>query len=106
MARETSAKSASGAMIGIASVACPDDDGTRNASGMLTMNITIANSPPTARTPRLPASSDGVGDAGVVHHHGYAAGQCDDQRRTHEVAHAGHDRADHALLAEFADRGR
>src|SRR6478672_9593249 len=40
-ARETPAKSASGARIGMTSAACPDDDGTRNAIGMLTMKATI-----------------------------------------------------------------
>src|SRR5215469_3127155 len=43
--RLTPAKSPSGAMIGIASVACPEEDGTRNASGMLTRYITTANAP-------------------------------------------------------------
>ena len=43
IARDTPAKSASGARIGITSAACPDDDGTRNAIGMLTMNARIAN---------------------------------------------------------------
>src|SRR3954454_7379037 len=43
--RDTPAKSASGARIGITSAACPDDDGTRNAIGMLTMNARIANAP-------------------------------------------------------------
>src|SRR5438876_11942800 len=43
--RETFAKSASGARIGITSAACPEDDGTRNAIGMLTMNARIANAP-------------------------------------------------------------
>src|SRR5947208_15298028 len=42
-ARETPAKSASGARIGITSAACPEDDGTRNAIGMLTRNATIPN---------------------------------------------------------------
>src|SRR5271167_1906689 len=45
MARLTPAKSPSGAMIGIASVACPEEDGTRNASGMFTRYITTANAP-------------------------------------------------------------
>ena len=45
-ARETPAKSASGARIGITSAAWPDDDGTRKAIGMLTMK---------ARTPNAPA---------------------------------------------------
>src|SRR6186997_2631663 len=39
--RDTPAKSASGARIGITSAACPDDDGTRKAIGMLTMKATI-----------------------------------------------------------------
>src|SRR4051794_1138018 len=43
--RETLAKSASGARIGITSAACPDDDGTRNAIGMLTMNASSAKAP-------------------------------------------------------------
>src|SRR5207302_11470432 len=43
--RETPAKSASGARIGITSAACPDDDGTRNAIGMLTMKARIAKTP-------------------------------------------------------------
>src|SRR5438045_3188986 len=43
--RETPAKSASGARIGITSAAWPEDDGTRNAIGMLTMNARIANAP-------------------------------------------------------------
>src|SRR5256885_13360784 len=41
-ARETPAKSASGARIGITSAACPDDDGTRKAMGMLTKNASSA----------------------------------------------------------------
>src|SRR6516162_5723743 len=32
-------------MIGIASVACPEEDGTKNASGMFTRYITTANAP-------------------------------------------------------------
>src|SRR5213592_4665616 len=44
-ARETPAKSARGARIGITSAACPDDDGTRNAIGMLTRKGRIANAP-------------------------------------------------------------
>src|SRR3954452_20611107 len=43
--RATPAKSESGARIGITSAACPDDDGTRNAIGMLTRNARIANTP-------------------------------------------------------------
>src|SRR3954468_3347976 len=43
--RETPAKSASGARMGMTSAACPDDDGTRKAIGMLTMNARIANVP-------------------------------------------------------------
>ena len=46
IARLTPAKSPSGAMIGIARVACPEDEGTRNASGMFTTNIMTANSAP------------------------------------------------------------
>src|SRR5437764_15342610 len=44
-ARETPAKSASGARIGITSAACPDDDGTRKAIGMLTRKARIAKPP-------------------------------------------------------------
>src|SRR5215469_9209422 len=44
-ARETPAKSASGARIGITSAACPEDDGTRKAIGMLTMKARIAKAP-------------------------------------------------------------
>jgi hypothetical protein len=44
-ARETPAKSASGARIGITSAACPDDDGTRNAIGMFTRKARIAKTP-------------------------------------------------------------
>src|SRR3954453_17114269 len=44
-ARDTPAKSASGARIGITSAAWPDDDGTKNAMGMFTRNATIANAP-------------------------------------------------------------
>ena len=43
--RATSAKSASGARIGITSAACPDDDGTRNAIGMLTISVITPNTP-------------------------------------------------------------
>src|SRR5436190_11392009 len=42
-ARETFAKSASGARIGITSAAWPEDEGTRNAIGMLTRNASTAN---------------------------------------------------------------
>ena len=45
MARETPAKSPRGAMIGMARVACPEEEGTRNASGMFTRYITTANAP-------------------------------------------------------------
>ena len=38
--RGTSAKSASGARIGMTSAAWPDDDGTRNAIGRLTSSAT------------------------------------------------------------------
>src|SRR3954470_23991902 len=40
--RATPAKSASGARIGITSAAWPDDDGTRNAIGMLARKARIA----------------------------------------------------------------
>src|ERR1700745_2707433 len=43
--RETPAKSASGARIGITSAAWPDDDGTRKAIGMFTMKARSANPP-------------------------------------------------------------
>src|SRR5213592_4320575 len=43
--RDTFAKSASGARIGITSAAWPDDDGTRTAIGMLTMKARTANAP-------------------------------------------------------------
>src|SRR5437868_14710930 len=45
IARETPAKSASGARIGITRAAWPDDDGTRTAMGMWTMNARSANTP-------------------------------------------------------------
>src|SRR5438045_9573750 len=45
MERETPAKSASGARIGITSAAWPDDDGTRNAIGRFTMKARIAKVP-------------------------------------------------------------
>src|SRR3954468_10946091 len=41
--RDTPAKSASGARIGMTSAACPDEDGTRNAIGMLTRKVRTAN---------------------------------------------------------------
>src|SRR3954447_17318080 len=41
--RDTPAKSASGARIGMTSAGCPEDDGTRNAIGMLTRNASTAN---------------------------------------------------------------
>src|SRR5437763_216697 len=41
--RGTFAKSASGAMIGITSAACPEEDGTRNAIGMLTSKESTPN---------------------------------------------------------------
>src|SRR3954452_8816056 len=44
-ARDTPAKSASGARIGITSAAWPDDDGTRNAIGRLTTSATKPNTP-------------------------------------------------------------
>src|SRR5215471_2415520 len=40
--RDTPAKSDSGARIGITSAACPDEDGTRNAIGMLTISASSA----------------------------------------------------------------
>src|SRR5213080_152595 len=43
--RDTPAKSASGARIGITSAACPEDDGTRNAIGRLTTNASTAKTP-------------------------------------------------------------
>src|SRR5215813_10419624 len=43
--RATPAKSASGARIGMTSAACPEDDGTRNAIGRLTMKARIPNVP-------------------------------------------------------------
>src|SRR4051812_34862236 len=43
--RATPAKSESGARIGITRAACPDEDGTRNAIGMLTRNARMANTP-------------------------------------------------------------
>ena len=42
-ARFTPAKSDSGARIGITSAAWPDDDGTRKAIGMLTIQASTAN---------------------------------------------------------------
>jgi hypothetical protein len=56
IARLTPAKSPRGAMIGIARVAWPDDEGTRNASGMLTTNIMMAKTPP-ARLLTTPSSA-------------------------------------------------
>src|SRR4029078_4780684 len=41
-ARDTPAEAGGGARIGITSAACPDDDGTRNAIGMLTKNASSA----------------------------------------------------------------
>src|SRR5215472_9933234 len=65
MARLTPAKSPSGAMIGIASVACPEDDGTRNASGMFTRYITTANAPDGSpdTTDSSPCSTESVIEA-------------------------------------------
>src|SRR5690348_2015213 len=65
MARLTPAKSPSGAMIGIASVACPDEDGTRNASGTFTRYITTANAPDGSpdTTPSSPCSTESVIEA-------------------------------------------
>src|SRR6478609_9188173 len=45
IARDTPAKSASGARIGITSAACPDEDGTRNAIGGQTLTASTANTP-------------------------------------------------------------
>src|SRR5579862_7662038 len=45
IARDTPAKSASGARIGITSAAWPDEDGTRNAIGRFTTNARMANVP-------------------------------------------------------------
>src|SRR4051795_8488516 len=43
--RDTPAKSASGARIGMTSAACPDEDGTRNAIGRLTSRAMRTNTP-------------------------------------------------------------
>ena len=45
VARETCAKSARGARIGMAKVACPEVDGTRNARGRLSRNSRTPNTP-------------------------------------------------------------
>src|SRR5215831_8633908 len=65
MARLTPAKSPNGAMIGMASVACPEDDGTRNASGMFTRYITTANAPDGSpdTTDSRPCSTESVIEA-------------------------------------------
>ena len=73
-------------MIGIATVARPDDDGIRNDSGRNSRYITIANAAsPTSPSARLGPVQDGVGDLAVVHDDGDAAGDADDQRDAEEV---------------------
>ena len=52
----TSAKLASGAMIGIATVARPDDDGIRNDSGRNSPYIRVMNATPPRSPPPSPPS--------------------------------------------------
>ena len=74
-------------MIGIATVARPDDDGIRNDSGRNSRNITIGEGGLADVAERLLGPvQDGVGDLAVVHDHGDAAGDPDDERDAEQVA--------------------
>ena len=85
----TSAKLASGLMIGIATVARPDEDGIRNDSGRNSRNITIGEAGLADVAERLLGPvQDGVGDLPVVHDHGDAAGDADDEGDAEQVAGA------------------
>ena len=76
-------------MIGIATVARPDDDGIRNDSGRKSTNITIANAAsPTSPSALLDPVQDRVGDLAVVHDHGDPARDPDDERDAEQVAGA------------------
>ena len=73
-------------MIGMATVARPDDDGIRNDSGMNSTNIRLMNAtPPRPGHGLLGGVEDGVGDLAVGHDHGHAAGDADDQRDAEQV---------------------
>ena len=89
MDRGTSAKSASGARIGITSAAWPEDDGTRKAIGMFTTKARIPKPASEASCDGLlHPVQDGVGHVGVLHHDRDAAGEHDDQRGAEEVGRA------------------
>ena len=76
-------------MIGIATVARPEDDGIRNDSGRNSTNITIANAAsPTSPSADLGPVEHRVGDLAVVHDHRDAAGDPDDQGHPEQVAGA------------------
>ena len=96
----TPAKSASGLMIGIATVARPDEDGIRNDSGRNSANITIDEAGLADVAERLLGPvQDGVGDLAVVHDHGDAARDADDQRDAEQVAGTVDERVGQVCLA-------
>ena len=76
-------------MIGIATVASPDDDGIRNDSGRNRRNMTMQERD-AARAPEgaLDPVQHRVRDLAVVHDHGDAARDADDQRDAEQVAGA------------------
>ena len=76
-------------MIGIATVARPDDDGIRNDSGRNSTYIRMTNADAAEVADRLLGPVEHrVGDLAVVHDHGDAAGDADDQRDAEQVARA------------------
>ena len=101
----TSTNPASGAMIGIATVASPDDDGIRNDSGRNSTYMTIGEGRLADITERhLGPVQHRVRDLPVVHDHGDAAGDADDQCHAEEVPRAVDERLGQLALAHPADQ--
>ena len=88
----------------MATVASPDEDGIRNDSGRNSRNITIGEGGLADVAERLLGPvQDGVGDLAVVHDHGDAARDPDDERDAEQVARTVDERGGQLRLGHPAD---